>query len=95
MSNGPERHMRVSEFANRSGYAIMTVRKKMYTGKFTHVFVVSPSAHKMELEKLKEENINDSFDLDWIFDKIDQVNNEETIKKGMKNKDVMFAAGKS
>ena len=36
MSNGPERHMRVSEFANRSGYAIMTVRKKMYTGKIAY-----------------------------------------------------------
>lgn len=47
----------------------------MYNKKFDDVFIVSPSHSKMGI-KTKKDHTTASFSLDWIFEKIDEINEE-------------------
>ena len=50
----------------------------MYADKFDHTFIVSPSYAKMGLELDDEQdNATTHFSLEWIFDRIDMVNEEQ------------------
>lgn len=48
----------------------------MYYKKFDDVFIISPSHAKMGL-KVKNENTTAKFSLDWLFKKIDKINEEQ------------------
>jgi hypothetical protein len=46
---------------------------EFYADKFDKVFIVSPSALKLSLD-IPKEDINNRFNLAWIFDKIHTIN---------------------
>lgn len=49
----------------------------MYRGKFDYIFVVSPSHSKMGLDNMvKRENRTEEFSLEWIFKRIEHVNDK-------------------
>jgi septin family protein len=54
----------------------LLTNEQMYYKKFDHVILVSPSHAKMDL-KLKKENVASSFSLDWLFKKIDEINEKQ------------------
>ncbi len=49
---------------------------QMYYRKFDDVFIVSPSHSKMGL-KVKKDNTTETFNLDWIFQKFETINEEQ------------------
>lgn len=46
---------------------------QMYYKKFDEVLLVSPSHTKMDL-KIKKSNVSAKFSLDWVFNKIGEIN---------------------
>lgn len=50
--------------------------KKFYWRKFDKIFVVSPSYQKIAIE-VSEKNKTADFSLDWIFEKIEDINMEQ------------------
>lgn len=48
----------------------------MYHKKFDDVFIISPSHAKMGI-KTKKDNTNAQFNLDWIFNKIEEINDDQ------------------
>lgn len=48
---------------------------QMYNKKFDDVFIVSPSHSKMGI-KTKRDHTTATFNLDWIFDKINEISDE-------------------
>ena len=54
--------------------------KQMYAGKFDYVFIVSPSYAKMRL-RIKKSRLAADYSLDWIYDKIDKINEIQFLKQ--------------
>lgn len=46
---------------------------QMYHKKFDQVILVSPSYAKMDI-KVRQENVKSKFNLDWIFQRIESIN---------------------
>lgn len=51
----------------------------MYHKKFDEVLLISPSYAKMGL-KIKEENVRSKFSIEWIFEKIQAINEKQMEK---------------
>lgn len=52
---------------------------QMYNKKFDDILLVSPSYSKMDLN-IPHENSSTRFSLDWIFDKLDMINEDQQEK---------------
>lgn len=53
----------------------LLTNNQMYHHKFDHVLLVSPSYAKMGVS-VKPQNSTTKFNLDWIFNRIDDINEE-------------------
>lgn len=57
----------------------LIMNPKFYRGKFNYVFVISPSAQKLGI-RTKKSYIANSYNLDWIYEHIEEINAQQ-IKK--------------